>query len=197
MIQEKYIVFFTTVCEDSWLQVVYNSTNYFVNVDSFIKECYNDTKFIHLKKTLSMLWCEIHLWILFVADLISRINRQCIFIMTNGYPEPAISRLDESTVKAESLISIGRSLMETELNTRLEFQPCDVTRMNWQHTKVHYMRRIWSIDNVEKLTTTAFPFYQNRLWNSCLLKSCLRQQVRGKEKCFSTNSVNALLCLLY
>ena len=50
--------------------------------------------------------------------------------MTNGYPEPAISRLDESTVKAESLISIGRSLMETELNTRLEFQPCDVTRMN-------------------------------------------------------------------
>ena len=43
--------------------------------------------------------------------------------MTNGYPEPAISRLEESTVKAKSLISIGLSPMKTELNTGLELMP--------------------------------------------------------------------------
>ena len=37
------------------LQEVCSSINHFVDVDSFIKKGYRNTKFIHLKKALSML----------------------------------------------------------------------------------------------------------------------------------------------
>ena len=133
----------------------------------------------------------------FVADLISRKDN-------NSYDkwlsEPTILRLEESTVKATSLILIGRTLMKTELNFTLKFQ--HVMPLEWtdsiQKKCTILRRRIWSLENVEKLTTTAFPFYQNILSNSCRLKSCLRQQVTLlQSRVLSTNIVNALLCLLY
>ena len=88
--------------------------------------------------------------------------------------------------------------MKREPNIGLEFQPCAATQMNLQHTKVHYMRIIGSLDNVGKLTPTVFLLYQSRLWNSCLLKSCFRQQVRllqSKEKWFQrTMSMRFFAC---
>ena len=50
--------------------------------------------------------------------------------ITSLFPEPAISRLKEGTVIVKSLISIGLTLMKTELNIGLEYQPCDASRIN-------------------------------------------------------------------
>ena len=92
---------------------------------------------------------------------------------------PLSSRLKENTVKAKSLILSGLTLMNTELNIGLEFQPCYATRMNWPQTIVHYMRKIWSVVSVKKLSNS---FCVLR-WKSCFI----RQQVRllqSKKVCF-------------
>ena len=107
------------------------------------------------------------------------------------------SKLEESTLQAKSLILRGLTLMKKEPNIGIKFLPCAATRMNWRRTRVHYMRRIVSFENVEK-TSTVSPFYQNKLWNSCLLESCLRQQeklLQGVEKYFQqTMSMPFFVC---
>ena len=79
----------------------------------------------------------------------------------NGYPEPTI-------IKAKkSLISSGPTLMKTEPSIGLEFQPRDVAQLNWEHTIVQYIRRIWSLDNVRKLNSS-FPVVSSR-WDCYIL----------------------------
>ena len=107
-----------------------------------------------------------------------------------------LSRLQESTVKAKSFISSGLTLMKrAECWVRISALCCRSNELT-AYKSALYEENLKPWKSWEA-NANRVPILSSRLWNSCLLISCLRQHVRRLFQSKETSNVIALLCLLY